>query len=362
MKKKKKIVVAMSGGVDSSVTAALLREEGHEVWGLSLRVFDPERCQEGEGKTCCSARDIRDARRVAARLDIPFTSWDIRPEFEEEVIRPFILEYRAGRTPNPCALCNSKIKFRLLLEKVTEMGADFLATGHYARIGGEGEILTLRKGVDRKKDQSYFLFEIGSSFLSRVLFPLGEMTKEEVRRRARNLGVEVAEKQESQEICFIPGNDYAAFLRGRPGGESAGPGPIVTLDGARVGTHRGLIHYTVGQRRGLGVAAGTPLYVVRLDSGGNRLVVGGNADLERNVFDVGKVTWLGEERGNAFRAAVKIRSRHREAPATVTPRGPFSCRVEFDQSQRAVTPGQAAVFYDGDRVVGGGWIEDLEAD
>jgi len=360
--KMKKVVVAMSGGVDSSVTAALLKEEGHEVWGLSLRVFDPERCQEGDGKTCCSARDIRDARRVAARLDIPFSSWDVRPEFEEEVISPFVLEYCAGRTPNPCILCNSKIKFRLLLEKVAEMGADFLATGHYARIGREGEIRTLRKGVDRRKDQSYFLFEIGSSTLLRVLFPLGEMTKEEVRRRARDLDVETAEKQESQEICFIPGNDYGAFLRGRLGGEGAEPGPIVTPDGERLGTHRGLIHYTVGQRRGLGVATGTPLYVVRLESAGNRLVVGGNADLDRNVFDVGKVTWLGKARGKAFRAAVKIRSRHREAPATVTPRDPSSCRVEFDQPQRAISPGQAAVFYDGDTVLGGGWIEDLEAD
>ena len=358
----KKIVVAMSGGVDSSVTAAILKEEGHDVHGISLRVFDPGSCQEDDEKTCCSARDIRDARRVAARLDIPFTSWDIRSEFEEEVIRPFIREYCAGRTPNPCVLCNSKIKFRLLLEKVTEMGADFLATGHYARGGREGGGRTLRKGVDGQKDQSYFLFEIGSRVLPRILFPLGGMTKEEVRRRARALGVEVAEKQESQEICFIPGNDYGAFLRERLAGEGAAPGPITTTDGARLGTHRGLIHYTVGQRRGLGVATGSPLYVVRLDRGSNTLVVGGNVDLERGVFDVGKVTWLGEERGEAFRAAVKIRYRHREAPATVTPLGPSSCRVEFDQPQRAVTPGQAAVFYDGDIVLGGGWIEGLEVD
>lgn len=362
MKKRKKIVVAMSGGVDSSVTAALLREEGHDVCGLTLRVFDPGRCQEGEGKTCCSARDIRDARRVAARLDIPFTSWDVRSEFEEEVVRPFIGEYCAGRTPNPCILCNSKIKFRLLLEKVTEMGADFLATGHYARIDREGESCTLRKGVDGTKDQSYFLFEIGLPALSRVLFPLGAMTKEEVRRRARALGVEVAEKQESQEICFVPGNDYGAFLRERVGGEGAEPGPIVTTDGATVGTHRGLIHYTVGQRRGLGVATGKPLYVVRLERESNALVVGENTDLERSAFDVGRVTWLGASRSDAFQAAVKIRSRHREAPAKITPLGPSSCRVKFDQPQRAVTPGQAAVFYDGDVVLGGGWIDNLEAD
>jgi tRNA-specific 2-thiouridylase len=361
MKIKKKIVVAMSGGVDSSVAASLFREEGHDVRGLSLRAFDPGRCQEGEEKTCCSARDIRDARRVAARLEIPFTSWDIRPQFEEEVVRPFIREYCAGRTPNPCVLCNSRIKFRLLLEKVAEMGADFLATGHYARIGREGGSCVLRKGVDNKKDQSYFLFEIGARVLPRILFPLGEMTKEEVRRRARALGVEVAEKRESQEICFIPGNDYAAFLRGRLAGEGVGPGPIMTPEGTRLGTHRGLIHYTVGQRRGLGVATGQPLYVVRLDRENNALVVGGNADLERGVFDVGKVTWPGKKRGEAFRAAVKIRYRHREAPATVTPLGPSSCRVEFDRPQRAVTPGQAAVFYDGDRLLGGGWIEDIGA-
>ena len=299
---------------------------------------------------------------MAARLDIPFTSWDIRPEFEAEVIRPFIREYRAGRTPNPCVLCNSKIKFRLLLEKVTEMGADFLATGHYARVVREGGSCSLRKGVDGQKDQSYFLFEIGSRGLPRILFPLGAMTKEEVRRRARALGMEVAEKRESQEICFVPGNDYGAFLRGRLVGEDVGPGPITTTDGTRLGTHRGLIHYTVGQRRGLGVATGKPLYVVRLERESNTLVVGGNADLERGVFDVGKVTWLGEKRGEAFRTAVKIRYRHREAPATVTPLGPSSCRVEFDRPQRAVTPGQAAVFYDGDVVLGGGWIEDLGTD
>jgi tRNA-specific 2-thiouridylase len=361
MKGSRRIVVAMSGGVDSSVTAALLRQQGHDVMGITLRVFDPSSCQEGQEKTCCSARDIRDARRAAAALDIPFSSWDVRRQFEEEVIAPFVEEYRRGRTPNPCIRCNSKIKFSVLLEKARSLGADNLATGHYARIEGSGGDRALMRGRDGAKDQSYFLFEMGADVLSEVIFPLGDMTKEEVRRRAGDLGLEVAGKRESQEICFVPGNDYGAFLEEKLKEKAGGPGPVVDGRGRRLGSHRGLIHYTVGQRRGLGIAAERPLYVVRIDGERNQLIVGPLEALARKTFEVGGMTWPGRERSREFRAGVKIRSRHREAPATVTPLGDGFCRVEFDGPQRAVTPGQAAVFYDGDRVIGGGWIEDGEA-
>lgn len=361
MMEKRRIVVAMSGGVDSSTAAALLRREGHDVLGVSLRVYDPGLCQEREEKTCCSARDIRDARRVAAGLDMPFSIWDVRSEFGEEVIRPFIEAYRGGRTPNPCVLCNSRIKFRILLEKAREAGADFLATGHYARVVNRGGSYTLARGVDRSKDQSYFLFAIGAGVLPGILFPLGDMTKEEVRRRARSLDLEVAAKRESQEICFIPGNDYGAFLRQHIPEEAVVPGAIRDTGGRRLGTHRGLIHYTVGQRRGLGLAAGSPLYVVRLERETNTVIVGVSDSLGGKAFRMKRVSWLRENAGREFRADVKIRYRHRESPATIQPLGPEACRVEFDAPQRAVAPGQAAVFYDGDTVLGGGWIDDLEA-
>jgi tRNA-specific 2-thiouridylase len=358
--KKKKIVVAMSGGVDSSVTAALLKERGHDVMGLAMRVYDPGSCQEGETKTCCSARDIRDARSVAAGLDIPFSSWDVRREFEREVIEPFVEEYRSGRTPNPCVLCNSRIKFHLLLEKARSLGAEAVATGHYARIGQAEGVPTLERGRDRAKDQSYFLFEIAAGSLPEILFPLGEMTKEEVRRRARQLGIEVADKEESQEICFVPGDDYGSFVEGRLPRRTVSPGPIIDSAGRRLGTHRGLVHYTVGQRRGLGIAAGNPLYVTALRSSDNAVVVGPPVDLARRSFTVDGVNWLVERSDRRFRADVKIRSRHEAAPASVLPRGSHSCRVEFDKPQRAVAPGQAAVFFDGERVTGGGWIGDVE--
>ena len=362
MKMQRRIVVAMSGGVDSAVTAAILKERGHDVLGVSLRVYDPGSCQESGEKTCCSTRDIRDARRVAADLDIPFSCWDVRRRFGDEVIAPFVEEYRRGRTPNPCVRCNSRIKFRLLLERARGLGADAVATGHYARIEQRGSTWSLARGRDRAKDQSYFLFEIDAGALPEILFPLGALTKEEVRSRARSLGMEVAEKRESQEICFIPDNDCGAFVEGQVPEGSAGPGPLVDSSGRRLGTHRGLVRYTVGQRRGLGVAVGEPLYVVRIDSGENTVVVGPPEELERRRFEVRGVNWLGAARERAFRAEVKIRYRHREAPATVHPLRTGACRVEFDRSQRAVTPGQAAVFYAGERVVGGGWIERVHED
>lgn len=237
------------------------------------------------------------------------------------------------------------------------MGADGLATGHYATVTTESGGIRLARGADRSKDQSYFLFEIGREALPFALFPLGGLTKGEVRREARSLGLATADKKESQEICFVPGSDHGAFLQGRLGGDAPGPGPIVDSGGRRRGTHRGLTRYTVGQRRGLGVSAGAPLYVLRLDGGSNTLVVGGEEELGSRELSLCRLTWLCREREEPFRAAVRIRHRHRESPATVTPLRGGACRVEFDAPQRAATPGQAAVFYEGDTVLGGGWID-----
>ncbi len=357
MSRKKKILVAMSGGVDSSLAAAILKEEGHEVWGVSLRVYDPGRCQEGEGKTCCSARDIRDARQVAASLGIPFSTWDVRREFAALVIQPFVREYLRGRTPNPCVLCNSRIKFRLLLKKALEMGAEHLATGHYARMERRNGRYLLRRGLDPGKDQSYYLFATERSALPYLLFPLGNLRKPEVRRRAREMGVTVAEKRESQEICFVPDNDYVSFLSGQLPAGAPRSGPIVNLAGKQLGTHRGLMRYTVGQRRGLGLSTGLPLYVLRLEPESNTVVVGGAAELGGRVFEVSGTNWLEDAPRETIRAEVQIRSRHLPASAVIRPAGRHIWEVVFTTPQKALTPGQAAVFYRGGTVCGGGWIE-----
>jgi tRNA-specific 2-thiouridylase len=357
MSKRKIAVVAMSGGVDSSAAAALLLEEGYDVRGVSLRIFDPGACQEDDEKTCCSARDIRDARRVAAMLDIPFTCWDVRDAFTETVIEPFVRAYGEGRTPNPCVLCNSRIKFDLLLREAQRMGADFLATGHYARIeqaGGEPE---LRRGADRQKDQSYFLFDIDRDALPKILFPLGGLGKDEVRRAAADRGLPVAEKRESQEVCFIPDNDYGSFVARRLGDAAPPAGAVVGPLGEELGRHGGFIRYTIGQRRGLGIAAPAPLYVTAIDAGRNQIVVGPDEDLFSSSFTVVGMNWLTEPGARELRADVKIRYRHPGAAAAVQPEGRERCRVLFDEPQRAVTPGQAAVLYRGDAVVGGGWID-----
>ena len=368
------IAVAMSGGVDSSAVAGLLHRQGSPVVGLTMQLWNQRRLPElaGDGPVahrCCSLDDVYDARRVAEHCGFPYYVVNFERQFEAAVVRPFVENYLAGRTPIPCAECNTSVKFDELLTTARQIGAERLATGHYARIRwneatGRWELWRAR---DAAKDQSYFLFGLTQDQLSRSVFPLGEMTKAEVRQAARELRLPVAEKPESQEICFVPSGDYSrfihAYLQEQGRAVERGDGEIVNTEGEVVGAHTGVEKFTVGQRRGLGVAAAEPVYVVRIEPDARRLVVGSNTDLLRDSCEVGGVNWIAFERlESPVRAHVKIRHRHEPAAATVQPLA-SSCGaaqpaafVRFDEPQRAITPGQAAVFYDGDRVLGGGWI------
>jgi len=351
--------------VDSSTSAAILKAEGYDVIGLTMHVWDQTQDGKGTFGRCCSPEDIYDARRVADQLGIPHYVVNFRHAFEREVVDYFVDEYLKGRTPNPCVLCNERIKFGLLLRKAEELGARALATGHYARIdpaplgkdNGPGRYL-LRRGRDRGKDQSYFLFSMTQDQLGKVLFPLGEKSKAEVRQQARDLGLRVAQKTDSQEVCFIPDDDYRGFVEKRKGEEISKPGEIVDRRGKVLGRHRGLHSYTIGQRRGLGIAAPHPHYVVALDMEGNRVVAGSEEELMSGGLVAGRVNWIsfpGLE--DKMEALVQIRYRHPGAPAVVVPLEEGRVAVEFKAPQRSVTPGQAAVFYRGDEVLGGGWIE-----
>jgi tRNA-specific 2-thiouridylase len=363
------IAVAMSGGVDSSTVAAMLARQGRSIIGLTMQLWNQRRLPglapaSATGR-CCSLDDVYDARRAAEQIGIPYYVVNFEREFEESVVKPFVEEYLAGRTPIPCTLCNNYIKFDRFIEMADSVGAGQIATGHYARVrfdeaSGRWQLL---RGVDASKDQTYFLFGLTQAQLARTLFPLGELTKPEVRQMARSMDLAVAVKEDSQEICFVPNGDYAAFMdaylaeRGIPTQRTRGE--IVTTDGRKLGEHEGVHHFTVGQRRGLGVAAGEPLYVIATDPGAQRVVVGANEELLRPRCFAAGVNWIsiaGLE--NPARAQVKIRNKHAAAAAELRPTG-ASARVEviFDEPQRAVTPGQAAVFYDGDLVLGGGWIE-----
>ncbi|MDD8024878.1 MAG: tRNA 2-thiouridine(34) synthase MnmA [Acidobacteriota bacterium] len=354
------VAVAMSGGVDSSVAAALLQEAGFDVFGLTMDLFHPPggRCGEDASPGCCGSGARRDAGAVAATLGIPFFVADFRRTFEKAVIEDFVAEYRRGRTPNPCLRCNRFVKFGPLLRRVGRLGAAALATGHYARVGmdaASGRWL-LRKASDPAKDQSYFLYSLPQDVLARTIFPLGGLRKTEVRALAEKMRLPVARKPESQEICFVPDDDYVGFLKPRAP-EAFRPGDIAGPDGRTIGRHGGIARYTVGQRKGLGIAAPRPLYVVGIDAAANRIMVGPNEALLRRRLLVEGVNWSAIEELKAPRtASVKIRSRHAEARAVLHPEVGGRIVVEFERAQRAATPGQAAVFYDGDVILGGGTI------
>jgi tRNA-uridine 2-sulfurtransferase len=364
------IAVAMSGGVDSSTVAALLVRQGHSIVGMTMQLWNqrrlPELATEGGGAgRCCSLDDVYDARRVAEQVGIPYYVVNFEKQFEEQVVKPFVDEYLAGRTPIPCTLCNNYIKFDRFLEMADSVGAQFIATGHYARVlfdKATGRYQLLR-AVDDSKDQTYFLCGLTQAQLARTMFPLGELTKPEVRELARSMDLAVASKGDSQEICFVPNGDYAAFMDAYlkdTGRETPNlRGAIVTTDGRQLGQHDGVHHFTVGQRKGLGISAAEPLYVISTDVSTQRVVVGGNDDLLCPRFFAKDVNWISIAGvTEPVLAQVKIRNKHSGAASTLhATEDPHRVEVVFDEPQRAVTPGQGAVFYDGDRVLGGGWIE-----
>jgi tRNA-uridine 2-sulfurtransferase len=351
-----KVVVAMSGGVDSSVAAALLKSQGYEVAGMMLRLWSEEGKQ--DANRCCTPEAMSLARRVAARLDIPFYVVDARKVFRETVVSYFLDGYARGETPNPCLVCNRQIRWSFLLDHALALGADAMATGHYARLGrGEDDTVRLLRAVDPAKDQSYVLHVLNQEKLAKAMFPVGGYTKPEIRKLAESFGLPTATRHDSQDLCFLAGEDYRNFLQ-RHAPEMLVPGPVRNREGAVLGEHSGLANYTIGQRKGLGVASGVPLYVLGKDATTNSLLIGTREQLGSQELETGEVNWIaGKPPESSFRAAVKIRYTAKEAPATVgLLEDGNRVRVRFDAPQRDITAGQAAVFYNGDAVLGGGII------
>ena len=365
-----KIAVAMSGGVDSSAAAAILKEQGHELVGFTMQLWNQNRGisvdENGESlpSRCCSLDDVYDARRVAEELGFPFYVLNLEREFERDVVQPFVTSYLNGETPIPCVACNSRLKFASLDRLALSLGCEKVATGHYARVEFDSATSRYRllRGRDPQKDQSYFLWELTQDQLSRSMFPLGEMSKPEAREAARRNELAVAEKSESQEICFVPDGDYAGFIDRYLAKEDQadrlpGAGEIVSTSGELIGEHEGIHRYTIGQRRGIGISSARPLYVTGIDAANNRIVVGSQNELEGQEFTAAGVNWIAcDIPTEPVSAEVRVRYRHTAAPATISPLPDHRVQVKFDEPQRAITPGQATVFYRGDEVVGGGWI------
>jgi tRNA-specific 2-thiouridylase len=354
-----RVAVAMSGGVDSSVAAALLADEGYETIGLSMQLYDQREGQVTFGR-CCTLDDLHDARRVAGRLGLPHYVVNFESQFHAQVVDNFVSEYVSGRTPIPCTRCNSEVKFATLLDRVRGLDAEFLATGHYVQVDFDETTRSyrLRRGRDTARDQSYFLFSLTQAQLARARFPVGHLTKPEVRTIARERGLLVADKPDSQEICFVPPGRHAEFVERHAADRTPAAGIIADEQGRRLGRHEGVHRFTVGQRKGLGLATGVPLYVVAIDSAANEVIVGPREALERATLTAASVNWIsGRIPPGSIRADVQIRHRHRPAPANVTAISATRAQVHFDEPQGAIAPGQAAVFYADDMVLGGGWIE-----
>ncbi len=354
--KKEKVLIAMSGGVDSSVAAYMMKKNGRECIGVTMKLYDGDYGSNEDRNVCCSREDIADARMVASKLDMPHHVLNFKDDFKEKVIDRFIAAYERGDTPNPCIYCNRYIKFAKLYKSAADTGCDHIVTGHYVRLEEKGGRMLMRKALDLNKDQSYMLYMMKQEELRHTYFPLGDMEKDETRKLAEKAGLVTAAKHDSQDICFVPDGDYASFIE-HINGRKYASGNFINADGNVIGTHRGIIRYTLGQRKGLGIALGKPVFVVDKNIEENTVTLGSNDDLFSRQFEVHELNWISfDEPPEAFRAKVKVRYRQQEQLASVTVTGEDKVCVVFDEPQRAVTHGQSAVFYDGEYVLGGGII------
>lgn len=351
-----KALIAMSGGVDSSVAAYIMKENGFDCVGCTMKLYSNADAGVSKEKTCCSLDDVEDAKSVAARLGIPYYVFNFSDDFKEKIICKFIRSYECGQTPNPCIDCNRYMKFDKLRERAEILGCDFVVTGHYARVYKEGGKYVLKKALDASKDQSYVLYNLTQDILAHTLFPLGELEKSKTREIAEKCGFINAQKPDSQDICFVPDGDYARVIELNTG-KTYKEGDFIDKNGKILGKHRGVIHYTIGQRKGLGISAATPLYVCKIDVRSNTVTLGDDSDLYSDTATVDDFNFIsGEKPTGPFRCAAKVRYRQKEQPATAYPDGSGRVKIVFDAPQRAITPGQAAVLYDGDVVIGGGTI------